>query len=86
MEKNNTIGGCSKHKGQSFINCPICATESKENPKTLHEFMEQFKVTESEAEDLLYFSAILKARKLGISPLNLFMMISNYNKLQEIFK
>ena len=28
---NNSIGGCSKHIGQSMINCPLCAAEKMEN-------------------------------------------------------
>lgn len=30
---NNSIGGCSKHIGQSMINCPLCASEKMENIK-----------------------------------------------------
>lgn len=53
--------------------------------KTIQDLMDQFNVTESEVEDLLYFAAILKARKHGIKPMKLFILINNYNKLQAIF-
>ena len=30
---NDIIGGCSKHIGQSWINCPMCAMEEyQKNP------------------------------------------------------
>ena len=35
FDRNPVVGGCGKHPGQNFINCPICQTEklSKLNPK-----------------------------------------------------
>lgn len=85
--KTQVIGGCSKHSGQSFIDCPMCAVEQslKTDKSTKQEIQDLIKdLDDEQAENVLYFMAIIVAKRQKIPPTTLMNLVNNWKTLEKL--
>lgn len=85
-----TIGECGKHKGQSMINCPLCASENftnniKVDSSTKDEIHNLIKnLSDEQQTDVLYFLSLIVAKRKKISPQKLINLINNWETIEKL--
>lgn len=82
-KKTGIVGGCGKHPGQHFIDCPLCATEPKRVPKSLQDLAIEYNISGEELIMCSNYIVAMRMTKKGIKPEQLMKVVDNWDRITK---